>query len=153
MPADSDTIALYDAGILAVLATVEGLKVYGHEPRDLDRLPAAAIDVPRLTRVPVDEPENQLGSASWTLVWPLRLYVDFGNLGPAQASSAAKALLGQVVGAFDTYRHLEVGSAPPPGIQDARVESAVPARWNDGEGQSRELAGFECELAVLAEIT
>lgn len=97
-----DVVAGAVAAIAAADITSRGndLKIYDHEPRDLDTLPALTIEGPvRFRRVDPDEAESQLGSRDWHLGFTARLYVAFDS--PSMGALDARALLGQVIAAID----------------------------------------------------
>lgn len=145
MPGGATTLPVLRDAIEDVLNTVVGLKVYDHEPREFDALPAAAIGVPRILRAGVDEAESELGAADWTSMWPVTLAFRLDD--PAVGQNEALQILGQVIGAFDADPTL--GNSA--GVLDAKLIQAEPSFPTDQD--ARQLVLYECELEVLARVS
>jgi len=56
-----------------------GEKVYVWPPRELDKVPAAVVELPVITRTGVDQAEDHLGQTDWTLTYPVIFYFDLAK--------------------------------------------------------------------------
>ena len=137
--------AVVDGAAVAIAAaaiTSHGreLKIYDHEARDLDTLPALTIDGPTtFRRTQPDEAESQLGAYDWFLTFTLRIYVALDD--PQTATHDARAILGQVMAALDADRGL--GGAA---LIDASLSSGE-LTFTEEENR-RPMAVYECALEV-----
>ena len=130
------------AALAAVNISLDGnaLKVYDHEPRDLDTLPAVTLEGPTTFRRPsAEEPQSQLGSYDWYLSWAVRIYVAFED--PAKAAYDTRYLLAQVFDALDADRSLS-GTAE---IDSALHEGEL-GYTETSESEPRRLAIYRCTL-------
>jgi hypothetical protein len=144
MAGNSATIpAIRDAAELVLTQTLD-LKVYDHEPKDLDALPAATLGLPKLERRKLGEAERELGRWTWTLRFPLTLYVALDNVEADE--DYALQLLGSVVGSFDNNETLFNAG----GVMDTKLETAEPGFSTVG---TREMIVYTCSLAVEFEVS
>lgn len=139
-----DVAAGAAAAISAAAITSQGnaLKVYDHEPRDLDTLPAVTIDGPTsFRRVAPEESESQLGATDWHLGYTLRVYIADDD--PSTATGEIRTVVGQVVAAIDADETL--GGAAALG---ARVAAGQQVYTDDPE--RRQMVVMECQLEAWA---
>lgn len=140
---DAIAVAAKDAVEAAAITSLgNALKVYDYEPRDLDTLPALTIDGPvAFERVQPDEAESQLGSDDWNLTYTVRLYTALDD--PETETRAMRAVLGQVIAAFDADRSLggeaEIDSVLADGTREVIEDE-----------NQRAMAVYACSLRVWA---
>ena len=121
-------------------STVKG---YSWAPRDLDKIPAAVVEMPEVERVDVDTPESQLGSFDWRVTFPVVFYFELDEAARGQAQAV------NVVEAFIKA----IDASPTMGdnaIIDSKVVHAGPPEIIDDE--ARALIRYPCELRILKEI-
>lgn len=145
MPGGATTISTVRDAIANTLETLSGVKVYDHEPRDLDELPGATIGLPKLERARLGEAENELGRWTWRLIYTLRLYIAADD--PEKGQDDAGQLLGRVAGAFDNNETLENS----PGVKDTKLETAEPGFT--AEDATRQMVIYTCSLAVMVDVS
>lgn len=123
--------------------TVQGraVKAYKWSPHGMDRLPAAVIEAPDISRRDLEAAESELGASDWLLTFPVTLYVQLDEAFAAQA--AAVEFLEAFVQAIDADAGLGVA-----GVIETRVTSAEPAVI---EEQKRALYAYECRVEALRE--
>lgn len=97
-------IATIETQLVAVLGAITvdavAIKVYDHEPSDLDRMPAITLFPPDVERNQPDEVDDApMGYNGWTLSWKLRIYVRLEVAKRAQ--DQLKAILGDVIRVID----------------------------------------------------
>lgn len=141
---DQDTFTGILAGVAACLGTVDGLVVYDHEPREIDRLPAATIVLERCERQPTQigevRAESQLGSVDLLCAWTVRVWCSGDTTQASEA--AALGVLGGVVGAVDADEQL--GGV----VESAAIESASRERLEAPPDSGREFVTFAVTLVT-----
>lgn len=136
----ADLLAALAETVEVTLSTgVQPLKGYTWEPREFDRVPAAAVGPPSLRRSGLDEGERELGSDDWTMDYSVGLYFDLDEAGKAQ---------GLMVEALEAFTKAidddpSLGSAL---IDDCKVTNAEPF-VEDGRG--RPLCGYLVTVSVM----
>jgi hypothetical protein len=111
---------------------------YQQEPKEFDRLPAGTVSTPEITRVPVGEPELQMGSTEWHLSYRVSLYFEITD--PVETQSQMKEAVEAFIKAVDANGQLG-GLA-----DDSKVTNSVPF-YEDN--RNRPLVGYECTVMVL----
>ena len=93
------------AELLAEKVKAVGGKPYVWAPAELSSLPAGVVELPSITRVGVDEPEDHLGQKDWTLTYPVVFYFDLSKADTSQAKAAD--LIEAFIGEIDDDQSLE----------------------------------------------
>lgn len=123
------------------LAVTPALKGYRWAPRDLDAIPAAVIELPRIQRPGPDDLENSpLGTNGWLLDYPVTLYFDLAVAPDAQAQAAT--YVDAFITAIDDDPSLGLAA-----VEDSAVTNSEPVII---EERARVLLAYECRLEVLA---
>jgi hypothetical protein len=137
------------ATITAASVTLYGraLKVYDHEPREVDTLPAAWVRGPiEFARAPVDEPERELGREDWDLTYEVMVMVQMDA--PETGQDDANTVLQVLLYAFDADPSL--GGLP--GVTEARL-SEGDRTYVDTDDANRQAVLWTCRLDVMAQST
>lgn len=129
------------AKLAAIALQGATVKAYTWAPASLDRVPAAVIEAPEVSRRDIEGAESQLGSNDWLLTFPVTLYVLLDE--PVAAQTAAVDGLEQFVQAVDADAGLGIA-----GVIESRVVTGEPAVIDD---QQRALYAYECRVEVLIE--
>ena len=129
------------AKLAAITLQGAAVKAYTWAPARLDRVPAAVIEAPDVSRRDIEGAESQLGSNDWLLTFPVTLYVQLDE--PVAAQTAAVDGLEQFVQAVDADAGLGIA-----GVIESRVVTGEPAVI---EEQKRALYAYECRVEVLIE--
>lgn len=119
----------------------KALKAYKWLPRDFENLPAAAVGLPDVVRVGLDQPEMQIGSSTWEITYPVSIYFDISEAQQMQALAAEAAEL--FIKAIDNDSQLS-GT-----VDDAKVTAVTPFVEPQ---RKRPLAGFECTVEILKQV-
>lgn len=117
------------------------LKAYKWLPRDFENLPVAAVGVPDVQRVGLDQPEMQLGSSEWQITYPVSIYFDMTEVAQMQALAVEAAEL--FVKAIDNDSQLSGA------VDDAKVVRVTAFVEPD---RRRPLAGYECTVEILKQV-
>jgi hypothetical protein len=105
--------------------------------------PFGVVELPRIERTGVDEPERELGSDDWLITYPVVLYVDLKD--PDRDQERAVELLEAFTAALD--ENPSMGDAT---IDDTKVTAGDPSV--DLIGESRPMLAYECEVQVLKRV-
>lgn len=130
------------AATLAAADLTVALKTYRWTVRDLDRVPAAVIELPDLDRNARDEPERELGSNDWGMIFPVTLYFDLSE--PVAAQEQAAETVEKVIAAIDADYTL--GGV----VENSKIVSAEPSY--DYTDQARPLLAYACEAHVIRHV-
>lgn len=140
-----DPVAVLIANVIAGLAVTPTVKAHWPDPglAGVDQLPAGVVGAPDIDRVGIEEPDPQIGSAGWTITYPVALLFDLGDTVTAQAQ--ALQTVEAFIKAIDTMT-LSVSDAT---IEDSRVLNARVSV----EDAARPLLIYDCAVAVLKFVT
>lgn len=116
-----------------------GLSTYKWAPGDLDALPAGVVEMPTITRTPVDEAEDHLGQNDWSTSWPVVLYFSLAEE-PQASQATAVETVEAFIAAIDADQDL--GGA----VQEAKVTEAEPEIV---EEESRATIRYVCRVEAL----
>jgi hypothetical protein len=119
----------------------KALKAYQWIPREFENLPAAAVGLPDVQRVGLDQPEMQIGSSEWQITYPVSIYFDVAEVSQMQAlaAEAAEAFI----------RAIDNDSQLSGTVDDAKVVAVKPFVEPD---RRRALAGYECTVEILKQV-
>lgn len=147
---DLNAIASAAAAVItAASITLNGraLKVYDHEPRDLDSLPAAWVRGPiEFARTDPDDLERELGREDWDLSYEVFVMVPMDA--PEAGQDNANTILGAVLYAFDGDPTLGGTS----GVTEAKLSSGD-RTYVDTDESNRQAVMWVCRLEVMAQST
>jgi hypothetical protein len=119
----------------------KALTAYKWTRRDFSDLPCAVVGIPEVHRVGLDQPEHQIGSSEWSLVYPVSIYFDITEAVQMQALAVEAAEL--LIKAIDNDSQLS-GT-----VDDAKVTDVTPFTEPD---RRRPLAGYECTVEILKQV-
>jgi hypothetical protein len=126
--------------LAAILQGLElGVNTWAQPDLRFDRAGAAEIEIPDITRTPLEQPESQLGADDWDLEFPVSLWVNMTQADTAQQRLAA--LVEAWITAVDA--DIQLGGL----VLEARVTTARRVYGTTGNG--RPLVGYETAVAVL----
>ena len=128
--------------VINALTTSETVTATRWDPgmAGFDKLPAAAVGVPTIRRVGVDQPESQIGSRDWEITFPVTFYIDLAEAGYAQALAV------EIAEAFIKAIDTESLQSSDASIIDAKVTESHPAEYVD---DARPLLAYETTLELL----
>lgn len=130
------------AAKLTALPVTPLLKAYRWAPRDLDKLPAAVIELPRIERGGPDTTENaSFGLNNWLLDFPVTLYFDLAV--PETTQTLAADVLEAFITAIDDDPSL--GAL----VLDSAVTNSEAVIIDD---RGRVMFAYECRLEVMIEV-
>ena len=136
------------ATITAAAVTLNGraLKVYDHEPREFDYLPAAMVRGPlEFRRTDPDEQERELGREDWDLTY--EVVIASPMPAPEQGQDDANTIIEAVIYAFDGDPTL--GGAA--GVTEAKLTDGE--RTYTAEEEAQQAVFWTCRLEVMAQST
>lgn len=137
------------ATITAASITLNGraLKVYDHEPREFDTLPAALVRGPlEFRRTDPDESERELGREDWDLTYEVIVAVPMPA--PEQGQDNANTILEDLIYAFDGDPTLGGTS----GVTEAKLADGDRSYLEDDTANQQAVL-WTCRLEVMAQST
>jgi hypothetical protein len=135
--------------LLAGLDVTPPVTAYRWTPQRLGGTgPFAVVELPRVERSQVNDPEEELGNDDWVITYPVVLYVDLKD--PDRDQERIVELLEAFTAAVDDNRGLKVDDDDDATIIDTRVVTSDPSV--DLIGESRPVLAYECEVAVFKHV-
>ena len=123
------------------------MKVYDHEPREVDSLPAAWVRGPvEWTRRDPDDVERELGREDWDLVFEVFVMVPMDR--PEQGQDNANTVMQDVLYAFDGDPTLGALA----GVTEAVLADGERS-YLDVDDSNRQAVLWTCRLAVMTQST
>jgi hypothetical protein len=140
--------------VIAALDVTPPVSAYRWTPQRLTGTgPFAVIELPRVERTSLNDPEEQLGSDDWIISYPVVLYVDLKD--PDRDQNRLVDLLEAMTSAIDD--NVVLADPNDPGdvngdvqIMDVKVTAADPSV--DQLPDARSLLAYECEVQVFKHV-
>lgn len=106
-------------GLQAVITALSPtVKAYKWPPKELDSMPAAVIELPRIVRAETDEAEDHIGATDWNFEFPVPFYFDLGGLDFSHSQAAE--IIEAFIRAVDAAPTLAVATSAIM-VQDSKV--------------------------------